>query len=232
MKSSFLVAIVVAALASTSAAQPKPDAPPAKPPAPLPQPQPQPPPAPDKPDKKQAPPAPEADADVDSLRQEYLKLRDELFQSRARAATVASALYSTKITVRLSYGTGRFYTVDRATIRLDGASIYDDSEGAIAADDAVRFEGWIAPGRHVVSIRVEATGKDDERFSSATEATFVVQAVGGKDLVIVARAKDGGDIPYAWKKKEAGSYQLAISADVKSVKRSESGAKEARRAKR
>jgi outer membrane biosynthesis protein TonB len=73
-----------------------------------------------------APAEPEATSDavdVDSLRQEYLKLRDELFESRARAATVASALYSTRIQVKLAFTTGRFYGVSRATVRLDGASV-------------------------------------------------------------------------------------------------------------
>jgi hypothetical protein len=157
--------------------------------------------------------------DVDALRQEYLKLRDELFQSRARAAAVASALYSSKVTIKLAYTAGRFYAVDRASVRLDGASVYDDTEGKITEDDATRFEGWIAPGRHVVAIRVEATGKDDGRFTSASEASFVVEAVAGKDLVITARAKDSGDIPYAWSRGEHGSYQLSIDADVKTVAR-------------
>lgn len=167
----------------------------------------------------------DAVGDVDALRQEYLKLRDELFASRARAATVASSLYSTKITVRLAYTSGRFYGVEKATIRLDGAKVYEDIEGAIAVDDAVRFEGWIAPGRHLVSIRVEAIGKDDDRFTSATEATFVVQATAGKDLIVAARAKDGGDIPYEWKRGEAGTYRLSIDADVKAVARPDAPAR-------
>src|SRR5262249_45006394 len=52
--------------------------------------------------------------DIDALRAEYLKLRDELYKSRARAAAVASALYSSKITIKLGYDTARYYSVDRA----------------------------------------------------------------------------------------------------------------------
>jgi hypothetical protein len=159
------------------------------------------------------------DAEVDTLRQEYLKLRDELFESRARAATVASQLYSTKITLKLTYTTGRMYGVSRASIRLDGASVYDNTDGSIASDDGIRFEGYIAPGRHVLTFRVEAGGKDDNRFTSAVESTVVVHAVGGKDLLVAAKAKDGGDIPYNWKKKEQGTYKLGLDIDVRSVKR-------------
>ena len=168
---------------------------------------------------------PEADTgdaggpDVDALRQEYLKLRDELFASRARAATVASQLYSTKITLRLSYTTGRMYSVSHASIRLDGASVFDQDDGTIATDDGIRFEGFVAPGRHVLTYRVEAGGKDDARFTTAVESTVVVQAVAGKDLVVAARASDGGDIAYGWKKKEAGTYKLGLDVSVKSIAR-------------
>ena len=207
--------LAAAAIAAPVAAQPKPPTKPAPTPPPA---TPAPAPAPT--------PAPAAEAtDVDALRQEYLKLRDELFQSRARAATVASAVYSTKVSIKLAYTSGRFYNVTRAAVRLDGASVYDDTDGAIARDDAVRFEGWIAPGRHVLTFRVEATGKDDDRFTSSTEASVVVQAVAGKDLLLVGRAKDGGDLPYAWKKKERGTYRLAIDVDVKTEARAAPKAK-------
>jgi hypothetical protein len=177
------------------------------------------------------PEAPSADVDVDSLRQEYLKLRDELFESRARAATVASAVFSTRIQVKLAFASGRFYGVTRAIVRLDGASVFDDTGGKIANDDAVRFDGWIAPGRHVLTFRVETVGKDDERFTSATEATIVVQAVAGKDLAVIAKASDGGDIAYEWKRKERGGYRLGIDVDVNTMARAAAEGKKTARAK-
>lgn len=159
--------------------------------------------------------------DLEALRAEYFKLRDSLFQSRAKASAVASALYSTRLTVGLNYSSARYYTITRATIRLDGANIYDDSEGSVSSDKAPRFEGYIAPGRHQISIRLEATGKDDQRFTSIIDNTFVVQAVGGKDLEVRVNAEDDGDIAYKWKKKERGSYQLHMNVSVKSQKRSD-----------
>ncbi len=164
-------------------------------------------------------PAATGDADVDSLRQEYLQLRDELFKSRARANTVASQLYSTRIQIRLTYTTARYYNPAKATIRLDGASVYEDATGAIASDDGIRFDGYVAPGRHLITFRVEATGKDDDSFTSVTESQIVVKAVAGKDLVVAAKAKDAGDISYEWKKSEHGSYGLGIDVAVKTVAR-------------
>lgn len=157
--------------------------------------------------------------DVDTLRQEYLSLRDELFKSRARANTVASQLYSTRIQIKLTYTSGRYYNPAKSSIRLDGASVYENTSGAIATDDGVRFEGYVAPGRHVVTFRVEATGKDDDTFVSTTESSVVVKAVANKDLIVTAKAKDSGDIAYEWKKKEKGSYGLGLDVAVKTMKR-------------
>jgi hypothetical protein len=163
--------------------------------------------------KEDAKPANEPD--VDSLRQEYLSLRDELFKSRARASTVASQLYSTRIQIKLTYTTGRDYNPGKAIIRLDGANVYEDATGAIAGDDGIRFDGYVAPGRHLITFRVEATGKDDDSFTSVTETQIVAKAVSGKDLVVAARAHDTGDIAYEWKRKERGSYGLGIDVSVK-----------------
>lgn len=159
--------------------------------------------------------------DVDSLRQEYLSLRDELFKSRARANAVASQLYSTRIQVKLTYTTGRYYNPAKSSIRLDGANVYEDATGAIAGDDGVRFDGYVAPGRHLITFRVEATGKDDDSFTSATENQIVVKAVAGKDLLVAAKAKDSGDIAYEWKRTEKGSYGLGIDVSVKTAKTAE-----------
>jgi hypothetical protein len=170
---------------------------------------------PDKPEKSGDGP------DVDSLRQEYLSLRDELFKSRARANAVASQLYSTRIQVKLTYTTARYYNPGKSSIRLDGANVYEDVTGAIAGDDGVRFDGYVAPGRHLITFRVEATGKDDDSFSSATESQIVVKAVAGKDLIVAAKARDSGDIAYEWKRTEKGSYGLGIDVAVRTTKPAE-----------
>jgi hypothetical protein len=168
--------------------------------------------------------APAAEAnDIDALRQEYLKLRDELFASRARAATLASALYSTRIQIKWRFTSARFWGVSRAVVRLDGASVFDDTAGQIGADDAVRFDGWVAPGRHLVTVRLEAVGKDDDRFTTATESTFVVQAVAGKDLEVTIKSADDGDLPYAWRKRERGGYRLGLDVDVTTTARPDAG---------
>ncbi len=163
--------------------------------------------------------APADTADVDTLRQEYLALRDELFRSSARASAVASQLFSTRIQVRLTYTTARFYNPAKATIRLDGATVYENASGAIAGDDGIRFDGYVAPGRHLITFHVEAIGKDDDSFTSTTESQITVKAIAGKDLLVAAKAHDAGNIAYEWKRKESGTYGLGIDVSVKTQPR-------------
>ena len=119
------------------------------------------------------------------------------------------------MTIKLTYTTARYYTPAKASIRLDGASVFEDTSSGIAGDDNVRFDGYVAPGRHLVTFHIEATGKDDDSFTSVTETQIVVKAVANKDLVVSAKAKDGGDIAYEWKRKERGTYGLGIDVVVK-----------------
>jgi len=162
-------------------------------------------------------PPPAKEVDVDALRQEYLSLRDELFKSRARANAVASQLYSTRVQIKFNWGSARHYGVAKASIRLDGATVFEDATGAIANDDGIRFSGYVAPGRHLVTFHVEATGKDDDSFTSATEAQIVVKAVANKDLMVAGKGHDSGDIAYSWKRNEKGSYGLGIDVSVKTA---------------
>ncbi|HEY1554310.1 MAG TPA: hypothetical protein VGF94_05715 [Kofleriaceae bacterium] len=170
-------------------------------------------------------PAAKDEPDVDSLRQEYLALRDELYKSRARANAVASQLYSTRVSIKLTWTSGRYYGVSKSSIRLDGATVFEDDKGAIGGDDGVRFDGYIAPGKHLVTFHVEAAGKDDDAFTEATEAQVAVQAVANKDLSIAAKAHDSGDIAYAWKRGEHGNYGLGIDVAVKALARPAEGTK-------
>ncbi|HLU68339.1 MAG TPA: hypothetical protein VKZ63_18775 [Kofleriaceae bacterium] len=175
------------------------------------------------------PPAGGDAVDVDALRRRYLELRDQLFRSRARAAAVASTLYSSKLRLHLHHASGRFYTINRATIRLDGASVFDDTQGAVSKDKAARWDGFVAPGRHLVTVRIEATGKDDQRFTTSLESSFVVQAPAGKDVVVTCTAEDDGDMAYRWQREEKGNYKLRLDVDVSTHKREGAGGARASR---
>jgi hypothetical protein len=151
---------------------------------------------------------------LDELQREYEKIREGLFASRARAAAVASALYNAKLQVYLRYTTPRFFHVPRAVIRIDGATVFDDGSSVVASDNVLRFEGFVAPGKHQVTIRVDAEAKDDPSFTTSTESTLTIDVPARRQVILRAAAQDGGDMGHSWGKKTKGSYRLHLDVDV------------------
>jgi hypothetical protein len=151
---------------------------------------------------------------VDELQKEYERIRESLFTARSRAAAVGAAMYSSKVQLFLKFGSPRFFHVGRAVIRLDGASVFEDTAGAIGNDDLVRFEGFVAPGKHLITMRVDSDSKDDASFTSSTESTFIIDVPQHKLVTLRAQAEDGGDMGSTFPKKGKGSYRLHLDADV------------------
>jgi len=180
----------------------------------------------------EAPPDTTSAGSIEELRKEYERVREGLFTSRARAAALASAVYSSKVRISLRYDTPRFYKVKRATVRLDGANVFEDEGGTVGANDQIRFDGFVAPGRHQITIVIEAEAKDDTSFVSATTSSFTIDVPTRKVVVVKARAEDGGDMAYAWSRKQRGSYKLLLDVDVKTESLPDgTGAKEPRGAR-
>jgi hypothetical protein len=158
--------------------------------------------------------AQEAAPSLDELQREYERIRGELFAARARAAAVSQAVHGAKLQVHLRYTTPRFFQVTRASIRLDGASVFEDLGAAVAADDVLRFDGHVAPGKHQVTVRVDAETKDDPAYTTSTESTFTIDVPARKLVILRARVEDQGDMGYSWGKKSRGSYRIGVDVDV------------------
>jgi hypothetical protein len=151
---------------------------------------------------------------IEELRKEYERVREGLFTSRARAASLGAAVYSSKIRITLKYDSPRFYKVKRATIRLDGANVFEDAAGAVGSNDQTRFEGFVAPGKHQITIVMEAEAKDDTNFTTAQTQAFTIDVPTRKVVVVRAVAEDAGDMGYSWSRKQKGSYKLLLDVSV------------------
>ena len=170
-----------------------PPAEPTPPPAAETKPEPLPPPPKAEPTPPQQPTV--ADKDLDKLRIEYEQLRDSLFRSRARAATVANAMFSTKLTVVLKWKATRHYVVKRAQIRLDEAQVWDSGDKALGDDAVKASEQSVAPGRHDLTIRLEIRAKDNDKLGYTSEHTFSLDVPENKKTFVDLTGDEDGDLP-------------------------------------
>jgi len=159
-------------------------------------------------------PGPAAQPSIDDLQREYEKIRAELFSARARAAALSQTVHSSKVQIYLRYTTPRFFHVNRASIRIDGASVFEDLTSAVANDNVMRFDGFVAPGKHQVTLRIDAETKDDPAYGTSTESTFTIDVPARRLVILRADVEDQGDMGYSWGKKSRGSYKLHLDVGV------------------
>jgi hypothetical protein len=198
------------ALAPKEEPPPPPPPPPAAPPpqaAPAPPPAPEPPPKPDK-----------AMIDLEALSNEYHSLRDELFRSRAKAEMVGKQLYKTRLVATFQYKAQRAWPLKKVTLKLDDQPVADQ-DAPNASDDPIRlFEGFVAPGRHKVAVRVECGATGDANQSYTAESSFVVEAVDGKQSRVRLSVDETGDGPQSLAKNKAGTFDVRVRSDVVMLK--------------
>jgi hypothetical protein len=171
----------------------------------------------------QEPPPAAAPPSLEELQREYERIRGELFAARARAAALSQTVLSSKVQIYLRYTTPRFFHVTRASIKVDGASVYEDLGSAVANDNVMRFDGFVAPGKHQVTLRIDAETKDDPSYATSTESTFTIDVPARKVVILRADAEDQGDMGYSWGKKSRGSYRLHLDVGVEARALDEKG---------
>jgi hypothetical protein len=161
------------------------------------------PPAESPPDKAPSAPAPRAAAgnvDLAKLRADYDRLRDQLFQARARAQLVEEGVFAAKLGARLRWKGAPDFILRRAELRVDGNSVWDSGEKPLVDEIIKVAERPIKPGTHAITVRLEVRpGKKSDKESAelgyASEQTFVVNVADHRRTTVEITADDDGDLP-------------------------------------
>jgi hypothetical protein len=154
--------------------------------------------------------------ELDGLVTEYSAIRDELFRSRAKAAVLGEALFKTKLEVNFKYAAGRAWPLKKVSLRLDERPVYS-GESANGDTPQKIFETVAAPGRHVLTARVEASGVGEDRVSYATEDSFGFEIADDKVTRVDLTVDETGSGAGPFEKKKEGTFDLRIKANVKSL---------------
>lgn len=143
-------------------------------------------------------------ADLEKLRAEYDRLREELFKARVRSQKVADAVYPTQFDVRLRWKGSPAFVIRKARFLMDGAEIWDSSDRS-EADDLVEVASRpIKPGPHALTVSLEIRPKGEQkggtkvgaaRLGYTSEHTFAVVAPDKGELHLRLTGDEDGDPP-------------------------------------
>jgi hypothetical protein len=148
-------------------------------------------------------PAPGPSIDLQKLRADYDRLRDELYRARARAQVVQEGLYPSKLGATLRWKGAPDYVIKRAEIRLDGALIWESGDKPVHDDMIKVAERPVKPGPHALGVRLEIravaaakkAGREGVELGYVSEDTFALVVTDAKRTTVEITADEDGDPP-------------------------------------
>lgn len=176
-------------------------------PAPQAQPQPQP---------KAAEPAAEQpkaanSEELASLQTELGTLMDDMVQARTRAALVGKTLFKTLVRVKVQNLAGRDIVLGKIVLKLDGSPIFRGDGASLRGDEERQvFEGFIAPGPHVLSAELEQNSKLDQAYGYSLRESYKFQALRDKRNELSLVLRDGSDMASEFPDDQDGEYDVRV----------------------
>jgi hypothetical protein len=162
----------------------------------------------------QTPSTEAATQDAQAVREELSTVMDSLVSARARAALLGKSLFKTRVRVQLVNDAADDQVLGKVALSLDGNPIYRGDGSALNPEGAKLFEGYAAPGPHVLTVEIEQRAREDDayRYSQTSSLRFVVPRGTLTDLKLVL--DDDSDIAEDFKDDDEGEYDVRLRLEV------------------
>ena len=158
-------------------------------------------------------PTPAADSGkLASLRADVASLVDELVEARSRAALLGQTLFKTQIRVKIQNLAAPDPVLGKLVLKLDGAPIFQGDGAALSGDDQRQvFQGYVAPGAHVLAAELEQSSREDAKYGYTLHETYRFQAVRDKRSELTLILDDDSDVP----EDGEGEYDVRVKLRVR-----------------
>ncbi|HKP60926.1 MAG TPA: hypothetical protein VJV78_29555 [Polyangiales bacterium] len=146
-----------------------------------------------------------------SLQSELSTLMDDMVQARTRAGLIGKTLFKTLIRVNVQNLVGDDTALAKIVLKLDGAPIFRGDGASMRGDDARQvFEGFVAPGPHVLSAELEQNSKNDQAYGYTLRESFKFQALRDKRNELSLTLRDSSDMASDFPDDQDGEYDIRM----------------------
>jgi hypothetical protein len=153
---------------------------------------------------------------VSGLQTELSSLMDELVQARTRAALLGKTLFKTVTRVYLQNLAGDEAVLTKVVLKLDGAPIFRGDSAALRGDEARQvFEGFIAPGPHVLTAELEVSSRNDAAYGYSLRESYKFQALRDKRNELSLSLRDDSDVASEFPDEQDGEYDVRMRLRVR-----------------
>ncbi len=159
---------------------------------------------------EEPPPIPEPTPreDLSGIEDEYHRIVDEIFQARTRVSALGAQLYSTKVRVRVQDRTTRTQALQRIRLLLDGDAIFSGDASFRAEDGRQVYDGFAAPGAHVVGVEVEYRSRENDRYVYRLHDAYTFEVIKGRLTEIRVLLEEDSNIAEDFPDDREGEYDV------------------------
>jgi hypothetical protein len=153
---------------------------------------------------------------LQSLRAETSQLIDEMAQARAKAALLGKTLFKTQLRLRFQNLAAPDPRLLKVVLKLDGAPVFVGDAAALSGDDARQvFEGFIAPGRHVLTAELKQQSQQDATFGYSLHDSYHFKAQRDKLSELTLIVDDDSDMASEYPDDGDGEYDVRLKLRVR-----------------
>jgi hypothetical protein len=157
------------------------------------------------------PPLHDAAAAIDlaALTAELTTLMDDLVQARSRIAVLGRQLFQTKVQIKVHSRTDDDFRLNAMTIRLDGAPVFTADGSRPLADDAEPvFDGFAAPGPHILTVQVEHRSSTSDTYRYVLRDSYHFEVLRGRITELLVVLDGDSSIAEEFADDEEGEYDV------------------------
>jgi hypothetical protein len=157
-----------------------------------------------------------ADPKLLALRSELTALMDDLVSARARTVVLGKTLFKTRVSLRVQNLAGPDPVLAKLVVSLDGAPVFRGDGSTLAGDEArAAFDGFAAPGPHVLSVEVEQRSRGDVAYGYTLRETYKFEAPRERQTELTLVLDDDSSLADDFADDGEGEYDVRTRLRVK-----------------
>jgi len=165
------------------------------------------------------PSLPPGGAELAPLREELADVLDQLVQTRGRITALGQQLFRTKVRLRVENHARDRQSLARLTLVLDGDPVFEVAQGS-GAEELTRarrevYEGFAAPGPHVLRVEVEQRAQDDRDVRYILRDTYRFEARRRRRTDVVVILEDDSNLAESYADDGAGHFDVRTKVRIR-----------------
>ena len=160
--------------------------------------------------------APDDAEKVASLRADVAQLVDDMSRARAQAALLGKTLFKTQLRLSIQNLAAPDPLLAKIVLKLDGVPVFQGDGSALPGDDARQvFEGFVAPGAHVLTAELEQKSREDAAFGYTLHDSYRFQVRRDKRSDLTLIIDDDSDLASDYPDDGRGEYDVRLKLRVR-----------------